>query len=157
MQKSSKILIVGHNDVIENALYQYFQKEKFENIFSSSQIAPDFLNQSSIVHFFESERPEYVFLGSTRSGGIAANQKYAAEFIYSNLESQNNMVTLGGWLIEQLGDIPKSGTKYQTKDFLFQVLAAEPNRIRRIYVRKLGNPQRGGKKWVPRSFGFSWI
>lgn len=47
------------------------------------------------------------------------------------------MVTLGGWLTEQLGEIPKSGTKFETKDFLFQVLASDPNRIRRIYVRKL--------------------
>jgi putative hemolysin len=46
-------------------------------------------------------------------------------------------VTLGGWLIEQLGDIPAAGTNYATKEFLFYVLAADPNRIRRIYVRRL--------------------
>ncbi len=66
------------------------------------------------------------------------------------LESASSMVTLGGWLIEQLGDIPKSGTKYKTKDFLFQVLAADPNRIRRIYVRKItktGSPEK--KKGSP--------
>lgn len=55
----------------------------------------------------------------------------------ANLESQNNMVTIGGWLTEQLGDIPKNGTKYQTNHFLFHVLAADPNRIRRLYIRKL--------------------
>ncbi len=54
-----------------------------------------------------------------------------------SLKSKNNIVTLGGWLIEQLGDIPVTGTKYATDDFLFYVLAAEPNRIRRIYVRRL--------------------
>lgn len=53
------------------------------------------------------------------------------------LKSKENIVTLGGWLIEQLGDIPTTGTKYATDDFLFYVLAAEPNRIRRIYVRRL--------------------
>jgi CBS domain containing-hemolysin-like protein len=62
------------------------------------------------------------------------------------LHSPNNMVTLGGWLCEAMGDIPKSGTKYQTSDFLFQVLAADPNRVRRIYVRRLKQPgtSRGG-------------
>lgn len=55
------------------------------------------------------------------------------------LPTENNMVTLGGWLTEQLGDIPKSGTKYVWKNFLFQVLAADPNRIRRIYIRRLKN------------------
>lgn len=54
------------------------------------------------------------------------------------LKSRENVVTLGGWLIEQLGDIPAAGTKYANDQFLFYVLAAEPNRIRRIYVRKLG-------------------
>lgn len=54
-----------------------------------------------------------------------------------DLKSEGNIVTLGGWLIEQLGDIPITGTKYATDDFLFYVLSAEPNRIRRIYVRRL--------------------
>jgi CBS domain containing-hemolysin-like protein len=58
------------------------------------------------------------------------------------LKSSENIVTLSGWLIEQLGDIPVAGTKYANDQFLFYVLAADPNRIRRIYVRKLG----GGKK-----------
>lgn len=53
------------------------------------------------------------------------------------LKSKENIVTLGGWLIEQLGDIPVMGTKYATDQFLFYVLAADPNRVRRIYVRRL--------------------
>lgn len=53
------------------------------------------------------------------------------------LKSENNMVTVGGWLTEQLGDIPKAGTKYVTKEFLFHVLAADPQRLRRIYIRRL--------------------
>ncbi len=53
------------------------------------------------------------------------------------LKSKESIVTLGGWLIEQLGDIPSTGTKYATDHFLFYVLAADPNRIRRIYVRRL--------------------
>ncbi len=52
------------------------------------------------------------------------------------LPSENNMVTLGGWLTEQMGDIPKSGTKYVWDGFLFQVLAADPNRVRRVYIRR---------------------
>lgn len=52
------------------------------------------------------------------------------------LPTDNNVVTLGGWLTEQLGDLPKSGTKYVWGKFHFHVLAADPNRIRRIYIRK---------------------
>jgi CBS domain containing-hemolysin-like protein len=61
-------------------------------------------------------------------------------FFSSDLESENNRVTLGGWIIEQLGEIPKSGTKFENSGFLFHILTATPNRIRRIYVRRL-NPK----------------
>lgn len=54
-----------------------------------------------------------------------------------SLPTENNMVTLGGWLTEQLGEIPKCGTTYTWKNFLFQILASDPNRIRRAYVRRL--------------------
>ena len=73
---------------------------------------------------------------------IASGKFELSEFedlFHIELPSENNMVTLGGWLTEQLGDIPKSGTKYVWKNFLFQVLAADPNRIRRIYIRRLKN------------------
>jgi len=53
------------------------------------------------------------------------------------LENPNNLVTVGGWLTEQLGDIPKTGTKYVNEKFLFYVLSADPNRVRRIYIRKI--------------------
>ncbi|MFI5334109.1 MAG: transporter associated domain-containing protein, partial [Chlamydiales bacterium] len=62
--------------------------------------------------------------------------EFEAIFDYP-LKSEHNMVSIGGWLTEQLGDIPKTGTKYLTKDFLFHVLAAEPNRVRRVYIRRL--------------------
>lgn len=53
------------------------------------------------------------------------------------LDSPNNMITIGGWLTERLGEIPKSGTRYRAEGFLFQVLSVEPNRVKRIYIRKL--------------------
>ncbi len=53
------------------------------------------------------------------------------------LETENNMVTIGGWLTEKLGDIPKPGTKYQEQGFLFHVLAADHTRVRRVYIRQL--------------------
>lgn len=79
----------------------------------------------------------------TRSGPdviIASGKLELSEFkeIFGRpLRSKENVVTLGGWLIEQLGDIPVTGTQYATEHFLFYVLAADPNRIRRIYVRYL--------------------
>jgi putative hemolysin len=55
------------------------------------------------------------------------------------LTSKHHMVTLGGWLTEMLGDIPKVGAKYETSQLSFQVIAADNKRIKRIYIRKLSN------------------
>ena len=91
MNKDSRILVVGHNDIIENVLYTYFKFSGYPNIFSSSQIGLNPTVQASVYAFFQKVRPEYVFLGSTRSGGIDANVKNPAEFLYHNSESQNNI------------------------------------------------------------------
>lgn len=54
-----------------------------------------------------------------------------------SLESENQMVTVGGWLTEKLGDIPKSGTKFQWGSLLFHVLSSDSKRVRRIYIRRM--------------------
>lgn len=79
----------------------------------------------------------------TRSGAneiIASGKLELSEFneIFDvELDSPGNMVTIGGWLTERLGEIPKGGTKYEIDPFLFQVLASSPSRIRRLYIRKI--------------------
>ncbi len=79
----------------------------------------------------------------TRSGEdiiIASGKMELFEFeeiFGTSLPSQNNMVTIGGWLTEQMGDIPKTGVKYTAFGFLFHVLAADAKRVRRIYIRRL--------------------
>jgi len=65
-----------------------------------------------------------------------------AEIFDVELESPSNMVTIGGWLTEEIGDIPKSGTNHVTDDFLFHVLAADPNRVRRVYIRRLSSSKK---------------
>jgi len=92
MNKDSEILIVGHNDIIENSLRSHFISEGFTNVFSSSEIGLNPTVQPSVYEFFQEHRPKYVFLASTRSGGIEANIKNPGEFIYHNLESQNNIL-----------------------------------------------------------------
>jgi len=92
MNKNSKILIVGHNDIIDKSLNDYFISQGFPFVYASAVIGLNVFDQKEVWDFFEAKRPEYVFLSSIRSGGIAANQKYPAEFIYSNLECQNNVI-----------------------------------------------------------------
>jgi len=92
MNKKSRVLIVGHEEIIAASLYQHFKSNGFTYVYFSPQIALDVLSQSAVQYFFDKERPEYVFLASIRSGGITANQKFAAEFIYENLQVQNNII-----------------------------------------------------------------
>ncbi len=76
---------------------------------------------------------------------IASGKMELSEFnriFNTEISSDGGMVTLGGWLTEQLGDIPKAGAKYEWRDFLFQVLAADSNRVRRIYIRR-GKEEKG--------------
>lgn len=92
MNKNSKILIVGHNDIIEYSLCSFFRQNDYNNVFSSTSIGLNPTIQVSVYEYFQKHRPEYVFLASTRSGGIEANKTSPAEFIYHNLESQNNIL-----------------------------------------------------------------
>ena len=55
-----------------------------------------------------------------------------------SLKSENHMVTIGGWLTEQMGDIPKSGQKLQYNNLSFHILSADEKRVRRVYIRRLG-------------------
>ena len=92
MNKDAKILIVGHNDIIESSLKRYFDAHNYSNVFSSFLTGLNPVIQPAVYDFFAQNRPEYVFLASTRSGGIEANRRLAGEFIYHNLESQNNIL-----------------------------------------------------------------
>lgn len=82
-------------------------------------------------------RPLYTVAGEKEI--IASGKFELADFnehFDVRLESPENMVTIGGWLIEKVGEIPKSGKAYDLEGFLFQVLSADPRRIRRLYIRR---------------------
>ena len=91
MDKDSKILIVGHDDIVERSLRSYFDSSGYTDVQSSSLIGLDPVIQASVYAYFQKNRPEYIFLGSTRSGGIEANRTRGAEFLYHNIEGQNNI------------------------------------------------------------------
>jgi len=92
MEKTAKIFIVGDKSIVGSALIQYFRSCGFANILSESVCSIDLLDQYSVYSFFKSARPEYVFLTYVVSGGIAANIEYPADFIYRNLQIQNNII-----------------------------------------------------------------
>jgi GDP-L-fucose synthase len=92
MQKNARIFIVGHNDSVENSLLEGLTKRGFTQVETNGTARLDVLNQAKTAQFFKNYHPDYVFLGSIRSGGIGANMKYPAEFIYENCQAQNNVI-----------------------------------------------------------------
>lgn len=105
MDKNSKIYIAGHNGLVGSAIKRNLEGKGYKNIIGKSSSELDLTDQKSVYDYFESEKPEYVFLAAALVGGIMANNTYRADFIFSNLEIQNNVVT--------------AAYKYKTKKLLF--------------------------------------
>jgi GDP-L-fucose synthase len=92
MEKSSKIYIAGHRGMVGSAIYRKLSSEGYNNIVTSSSDQLDLRNQQAVIDFFDRERPEYVFLAAARVGGIIANDTFRADFLYDNLQIQNNVI-----------------------------------------------------------------
>ena len=92
MNIDSKIYIAGHNGMVGSALLKSLTKNGYNNIIFKSSSELDLRNPSLVKDFFEEHKPEYVFLAAARVGGIIANNKYRADFIYDNLMIQSNII-----------------------------------------------------------------
>ncbi len=92
MQKSSKIYIAGHRGMVGSAIHRKLTAEGFENILVRTSLELDLKTQEAVNEFFETHRPDYVFLAAAKVGGIMANNTYRANFLYENLMIQNNVI-----------------------------------------------------------------
>lgn len=92
MQKDSKIYVAGHRGMVGSAIVRRLEKEGFHNIVTRTSKELDLRNQLAVANFFADEKPEYVFLAAAKVGGIVANNTYRAEFLYDNLQLQNNVI-----------------------------------------------------------------
>ena len=92
MNKSSKIYIAGHRGMVGSAIYRKLKKEGFTNFVTRTSDELDLRNQQKVADFFETEQPDYVFLAAAKVGGIVANNTYRADFLYDNLQIQNNVI-----------------------------------------------------------------
>jgi GDP-L-fucose synthase len=92
LEKSSKIYIAGHRGMVGSAIYRKLQLEGYENLLTRTSDELDLRDQQAVGNFFESEKPDYVFLAAAKVGGIIANNTYRADFLYENLAIQNNVI-----------------------------------------------------------------
>ena len=92
MEAGDKIYIAGHRGMVGSAMHRKLIKEGFTNLVLRSSSDLDLRNQAAVAHFFETEKPDYVFLAAAKVGGIHANNTYRAQFLYENLMIQNNVI-----------------------------------------------------------------
>ncbi len=92
MNTQPKIYVAGHRGMVGSAIVRYLELQGQSNIVARTHAEMDLTNQAAVRTFFESERPDQVYLAAARVGGIYANNTYPAEFIYDNLIVQANVV-----------------------------------------------------------------
>ncbi len=92
MEKTAKIYIAGHRGMVGSAIFRKLQSEGYTNIITRSSDTLDLREQDAVSVFFEKEQPEYVFLAAAKVGGIVANNTFRADFLYDNLQIQNNII-----------------------------------------------------------------
>lgn len=92
MEKDAKIYIAGHRGMVGSAIHRKLIKEGYTNFITRTSDTIDLRNQQQVTDFFKEEKPDYVFLAAAKVGGIVANNTYRAEFLYDNLQIQNNVI-----------------------------------------------------------------
>jgi GDP-L-fucose synthase len=92
MELVAKIYVAGHNGMVGSAVCRALNNAGYTNIVNRSSKELDLRNQAAVAHFFETEKPDYVFLAAAKVGGIVANNTYRAEFLHDNLCIQNNII-----------------------------------------------------------------
>ncbi len=92
MDADSRIYIAGHRGMVGSAILRKLKQEGYRNLITRTSQVLDLTDQKQVEDFFKIEKPEYVFLAAAKVGGILANSKYPAEFIYENLAIQTNVI-----------------------------------------------------------------
>ena len=92
MNKSSKIYVAGHTGLVGSAIWKNLKQKGYTNLIGKTIEELNLLDAAAVKKFFDVEKPEYVFLAAAKVGGIVANNTYRADFIYENIQIQQNVI-----------------------------------------------------------------
>ena len=92
MEKSAKIYVAGHRGMVGSAILRALEKQGYTNIVKRTSKELDLRRQADVEEFMEEEKPEYVFLAAAKVGGILANSKHPADFMYENMILEMNVI-----------------------------------------------------------------
>ena len=92
INKKSKIFVAGHNGLVGSAIIRKLKELNFKNILVASRKQLDLRNQKKVDNFFRLHKPKSLIIAAAKVGGIKTNNELTAEFIYDNLQIQNNLI-----------------------------------------------------------------
>ena len=92
LPKTAKIYVSGHSGMVGSAILRRLRAGGYTNIITRNHIDLDLLDQRAVLSFMQHEKPDYIFSAAAKVGGIVANNRYRAEFIYENLMIQANLI-----------------------------------------------------------------
>ncbi len=92
MSKDEKIFVAGHRGLVGSAIWRALQQQGFTRLIGKTHAELDLLDAKAVGQFFAQEKPAYVFDAAARVGGIHANDTMPAQFLYENLQIQNNLI-----------------------------------------------------------------
>jgi GDP-L-fucose synthase len=92
MEKESKIYVAGHRGMVGSAIVRELRRQGYDNIITRTHSELDLTDQQAVNGFFAAEKPEYVFLAAAKVGGIEANDKAPADFMYLNMMLEMNVI-----------------------------------------------------------------
>jgi GDP-L-fucose synthase len=92
LEISDKIYVAGHNGMVGSAIVRKLKSLGFTNFLLRTSKELDLRNQTEVFDFLQTEKPDYVFLAAAKVGGIVANNTYRGQFLYENLQIQNNII-----------------------------------------------------------------
>ncbi len=92
INKNSKIFVAGHNGLVGSAIVRKLKEKGFRKILTINRSKLDLTNETKVYNFLRKKKPKFIFIAAAKVGGIYSNNKYRAEFIYSNLSIQNNII-----------------------------------------------------------------
>ena len=92
VSKNAKIYVAGHNGLVGSAIVRRLKKKGYKNIVVATRKQLDLTNQSRVFNFLKKKKPNFIIIAAALVGGIVANNKFKADFIYSNTCIQNNLI-----------------------------------------------------------------
>ena len=90
--KNTKIFLAGHKGLVGSSIYRKLIKEKYKNIILADKKKLDLLDQKKVFEFLKKKKPKIVIIAAAKVGGIIYNTTHRADFIYQNLQIQNNLI-----------------------------------------------------------------